>query len=259
MNKLSTQALTSFAYSACAAVVFIACLHFVLPLAADGRETPIGALLIDREFKLYPLSLQNIMWVFFFIGLGELWRRFRQATAERAECAANLLPEDPETVLTIDQLPDIYRAANKRSSLLFLPRLLLRVILQFNVSQSIDSANALLNSSVELFMHELELRYNFLRYVMWLIPTLGFIGTVIGISDALAYAGVADTGSADFLAELTRRLAVAFDTTLLALLQAAILVFLLHVAQGEEEKALNNSAQYCLDNLINRLYEEKQE
>ena len=36
---------------------------------------------------------------------------------------------------------------------------------------------------------------------------------------------------------------------------AAALVFLMHIAQGREEAALNNSGQYCLDNLTNRLYE----
>lgn len=257
MNHLLTRTLAGILPWAFAGIIFVAILHFALPLDTSGRETPIGALLIDREFKLYPLSLQNIMWIFFFVGIGELWRRFRQAKTERAERTAKLLPEDDETILTSAQLPAIYRAANERSPLLFLPRLLRRVILQFNISQSVDSANALLNSSVELFMHELDLRYNFLRYIMWLIPTLGFIGTVIGISEALAYAGVADTGSDEFLPELTRRLGLAFDTTLLALLQAALLVLTLHIVQGEEESTLNSSAQYCLDNLINRLYEER--
>ena len=28
-----------------------------------------------------------------------------------------------------------------------------------------------------------------------------------------------------------------------------------HIAQGREEGALNHAGQYCLDNLINRLYE----
>ena len=36
---------------------------------------------------------------------------------------------------------------------------------------------------------------------------------------------------------------------------AAILVFLMHLTQAREEKALNRTGQYCMDNLINRLYE----
>jgi biopolymer transport protein ExbB/TolQ len=89
---------------------------------------------------------------------------------------------------------------------------------------------------------------------MWLIPSLGFIGTVIGISLALNYAGNADFQDPSLLSELTKRLAIAFYTTLLALIQAAILVFLTHIIQAFEERTLNLIGQYCLDNLINRLY-----
>ena len=80
--------------------------------------------LLDRNSKFmpYPVTVQNIMWVVFFIG-------------------------------------------------------------------AIDKANNMFNSSLELFQHEVELRYNTLRYIVWLIPTLGFIGTVVGIALALSDAG----------------------------------------------------------------------
>ena len=42
---------------------------------------------------------------------------------------------------------------------------------------------------MDLFLHEIDLRYSMIRYVVWVIPSLGFIGTVIGISLALAYRG----------------------------------------------------------------------
>ncbi len=82
----------------------------------------------------------------------------------------------------------------------------------------------LLTSSLELFLHEIDLRYSLVRYIIWVIPALGFIGTVIGISLALAYAGAVDLQDPNLLAELTKQLAVAFDTTLLALVLSAVLV-----------------------------------
>ena len=92
------------------------------------------------------------------------------------------------------------------------------------------------------------------RYLSWLLPTLGFIGTVYGIAITLAVAGNANPEDPALLGNLTRSLAVAFNTTLLALLQSAFIVFLMHLTQGREEQALNTSGQYCLNNLINRLY-----
>ena len=38
------------------------------------------------------------------------------------------------------------------------------------------------------------------------------------------------------------------------LIMAAVLVFMQNLIQGREEKTLNKAGQYCLDNLINRLY-----
>ena len=94
-----------------------------------------------------------------------------------------------------------------------------------------------------------------LRYISWVLPSLGFIGTVIGIALALAYAGVTDPQDPALLGNLTTKLAVAFNTTIVALLQAMVLVFTMHVVQAREERALNRAGQYCVDNLINRLYE----
>jgi len=54
---------------------------------------------------------------------------------------------------------------------------------------------------------------------------------------------------------VTRNIGFHFLLTLLALLLSAVLVFLMHIAQGREESALNRAGQYCLDNLINKLYE----
>ena len=56
---------------------------------------------------------------------------------------------------------------------------------------------------------------------------------------------------------MTADLGVAFYTTLLALLQSAVLMFALHLMHEREERALNRVGQYSLKNLVNRLYEPK--
>lgn len=221
----------------------------------------IAIILLDRNREIFPLTVQNVMWVVFAIGLGELVGRTRDAAAEARELRVGYLPEDERTILQGPELRHIYVKARGASPATggggrFLPRLIQRVILQFQASRSVDQANALLNSSLELYLHEIDLRYSMIRYVVWVIPTLGFIGTVIGISLALAFAGEVDVQDPTLLAELTKRLAVAFNTTLLALVMSAVLVLLQHVVQAREEGALNQAGQYCLDNLINRLYEE---
>ena len=222
--------------------------------------------LLDRNSKFmpYPVTIQNIMWLVFFIGAGELLSRYLQTDREMSQIRLGLLPEDSTTLLRKQDLGGVYQrvketmhpAPGAAEDSYFLQRLLSRCILQFQVSGAIDKANNMFNSSLELFQHEVELRYNAIRYIVWLIPTLGFIGTVVGIALALSNAGSVDNfQDPTLLKQLTQSLGVAFFTTLLALLQSAVLMFALHVVQGQEEASLNRIGQYCLDNLINRLYE----
>lgn len=246
-------------------VILLACLAgAVAAIHAMELYLPdwIAVVLLDRNRETYPFTVQNLMWLVFALGFGELIVRTREAMAERQQLRSGYLPEDERTILQGPELRRIYAAARQSSVPgakaygRFLPRLIQRIILQFQTSRSIDQANALLNSSLDLCLHEIDLRYSVIRYVVWVIPTLGFIGTVIGISLALAYAGSVDVQDPALLAELTKRLAVAFNTTLLALVMSAVLVLLQHVVQAKEEGALNEAGQYCLDNLINRLYED---
>jgi biopolymer transport protein ExbB/TolQ len=231
-------------------LLLVAAMHFTLPETA-------ATILLDRGGLGYPLSVQNCIWVVFAIGCGELFVRFRVGRMEEQQLGSKFLPEDERTVLQARDLGDIYRRVHQSPNALrcFLPRLIQRTILQFQSSRSIDQASALLNTSVEMYLHEVDLRYNMLRYLTWLIPSLGFIGTVVGMGRALAFAGdPANAQNAMLLNEVTRRLAISFDGTFLALVLAALLVFLTNIAQSREEHALNLAGQYCLDNLVNRLY-----
>ena len=245
------QRLAAWGAGLAAAVVFIAVAGLIL---TEGRAAD---LLLDRNSTVfpYPITIQNVMWLIFFGALGEVVIRHRRAGAESEQMGKRLLPEDDETMLRLKDLGAI-RARVRGQEQFFLQRLITRCILQFQSSKSTDRANALLTSSLDLMQHEVDTRYSTLRYLVWVIPTIGFIGTVVGIAAALNQAGAADDyQDPALLGELTRSLGVAFYTTMLALLQSAVLVLAQNMAQAREEGALNRAGQYCLDNLINRLYE----
>lgn len=219
----------------------------------------LAVLLLDID-NTFPTSPQAMMWIAFMIALGELGLRYMAYKQEVSQRSKGYLPEDDKTVLQSGDLPDVYRKvrASPERNYCFLPRLIDRCVLQFQASGSTDQSASLMNTSMEMFVHETDLRYNMLRYLSWFIPSLGFIGTVVGIGRALSKAG-ADGASEDpeLLGTITSNLAVAFDGTFLALAMACVLVFLQNVIQSKEEHALNLAGQYCLDNLINRLYVEK--
>ena len=262
---------------------FVCSCLFIGLLRLSLGESHAGVVLLDSAAETFPFTIQNLMHIAFFLGLGELFVRWRTAAYERAFVSCGYLPEDDETVLQAEDLGDIrsrvHRAFDADRG--FLPYLIDLCILQFQASRSVDQTVSVLNSSLELIAHRVDLRYSNLRYIVWAIPTFGFIGTVVGIASALrnifaapatapasatpasavadsilaqanAAAGAA-TDNVDLQA-VTTELGLAFNTTLVALILSAILVFLLHVVQKQEEESVNLAGSYCLRNLINRLY-----
>jgi len=213
----------------------------------------------DEEGRLIDkhnwFSVQAFMWVAMFTGMGELWIRSRAMRSDQAILRTRLLPEDERSLLVAEDLKPIYVKARGMSRTAVLPALVRRLSMEFRKSKSIDRVNSLLDSSLELFMHQLDLRYTLLRYLVWVIPTLGFVGTVIGIADAMSFAGSGAVGPDQLLGPTTQKLAVAFYTTLVALLQSGVLVLGMNSLQAGEEKVLNDAGQYCLENLVMRLME----
>ena len=264
-DQIPFRAVTLFA-SVLAGIALVGVLSYVFPAGDDS----VGAeLLIDRNTRIfpYPFTIQNVMWLAFCMAAGELVVRHLAGRRERDQIALGLLPEHDQTVLRRRDIAPIHERviASDPDERHLLQRMLTGALLQFRNGGSIDQVNSVIELSLDLYQHEIELRYNMLRYVIWLIPTLGFVGTVLGIAFAMRtagvmFAGVSFTGASigpEMMEQVTGDLGVAFYTTLLALLQSAVLMFAMHIMQEREEGALNRMGQYCLRNLVNRLSEER--
>jgi biopolymer transport protein ExbB/TolQ len=103
--------------------------------------------------------------------------------------------------------------------------------------------------------------YTLVKVFIWAIPILGFIGTVIGLSDAIGnFAGVMSpeaikdsTIMMKSMGGVTGGLATAFDTTLLGLIYALFLTLPMSSLQKLEEDTLTNVDAYCNENFLPRL------
>lgn len=218
-------------------------------------DSPVAALLLDRQrYSIfpYPFTIQNLIYLALAWAMGDLYRRWRAGRRERAFLRAGFLPEDPHAMLQLHELGPIRRrvAELHDSESGFLPALMDLTILQLQASRSVDQAINVLTNALALMGDQVDLRYQMLRYMAWLIPTIGFLGTVIGLSLALH---LIDPANMD-LAKVVGGLSVSFYTTLVALVASAVLAFVQHAVQEQEERALNAAGQYCLRNLINRVY-----
>ena len=229
---------------------------FILVLTLIFPEDSFGAALLlehshDSPFP-YPFTIQNMIHLLFFVGLGELFVRARVGSWETAQLHAHFLPEDEADVLRIEDLGSIRRRVASRfdGDNGFLASLINMAVLQLQSTRSIDQAVSVLQTSLGLLESKVEQRYAMVRYLAWVIPTMGFIGTVSHLGNALR---LVNPDHLDISA-VTTALAIAFNTTLVALIESAILVLIQHVVQTREDAAVGSAGEYCLKNLINRLY-----
>jgi len=238
-----------------ALIMIIVTIIVIILLANLPFSNETKAMLLDYGKEYYPFTIQNVMWIFFWLGFGELIYRVMIASSYNHSLAQRYLPEDEVTMLTTKDTRELYQKVNKRVEIVGdLPSLLKRLILHFQANHSIAQTHEMLNSQIDIKYNTMDTQYSMIRYITWVIPTFGFIGTVVGISASLAYAGGNDPQAGAFLQEITSRLGVAFDTTLIALAMSTVLVFTMHIVQSFEEQTLIKLEEYILDNFINRLY-----
>ena len=89
-----------------------------------------------------------------------------------------------------------------------------------------------------------------IRYISWAIPSIGFIGTVRGIGEALAQADKAVQGD---IAGVTQSLGVAFNSTFIALLISIFLMFLVYQLQLLQERLVFDGRNYVDEKLIQHM------
>ena len=108
-------------------IVWVAALSLILPAGTDSLAAD---LLLDRNTESfpYPFTIQNLMWLVFFIGAGELAVRLAAGNGELAQLDKRLLPEDHQTVLRKQDVGPIYRdiRASDAGGRFWLQRLLAR-------------------------------------------------------------------------------------------------------------------------------------
>lgn len=144
----------------------------------------------------------------------------------------------------------------------FVGRRVERVLRQFETRPRISEAVEFLTTESQADEGRVDASYSLVRVFVWAVPTLGFIGTVIGIGGAVA--GFSETleaassidGMKDSIGSVTGGLGVAFDTTLLALVMSILIMFPSSAVQRLEEVFLTEVDDYCTERILRRLEED---
>ena len=121
------------------------------------------------------------------------------------------------------------------------------------------AANEFALDDSSFYLAASESSYSIPRILIWAIPLLGFVGTVIGISGAVSsFSGVLES-SGDVeaikggIGNVTTNLGLAFDTTLLALFLSVLVMIPLVLVERYESKLLLGIDVFVNDKLLPRL------
>ena len=175
-----------------------------------------------------------------------------------------LLPEDIPVDIREDNVGEFYTHIKRlgfdpRQS--FLLTRIFRGLEHFSVRKNHSETADMLKSQSEIDATMVDSSYVLIKVFIWAIPILGFIGTVLGISDAVSSFGGEMGAAADIevikeqLGQVTGGLSEAFDTTLVSLVFSLFVMFPTSIMQKNEEDLLNKVDEYCNEYFLKRLRE----
>ena len=155
-----------------------------------------------------------------------------------------ILPEDTrEYGRALQSLPD-------RLKEMLLPRVLLSSLERFGSTRNVQDVSSVANSLCESESERLESELSMIRYIAWAIPSVGFIGTVRGIGQALGEAYRAVEGD---IVGVTENLGIAFNSTFVALIISIVVMFFVHQLQLLQERLVFDTQTHVDHNLIRHM------
>lgn len=246
---------TEVAWWITASIAFGSAALFLLILV-PAKDTYFGALFLDRGWVPFAMTL-----LMFWAGtmLVIKWLKYLE---QKSAMLVDVLPTDLSEEISTENLDQFAAGVQKlpeKQRKSFLVNRVLRGLEHFRVRKNAGEVSELLQSQSEIDGNNVDSSYSLLKVFVWAIPILGFIGTVIGISAAVgSFSGsLADSSDISKLKEslndVTKGLATAFDTTLVALVMSLVIKFPMSAMQKAENGLLNWVDEYCNENLIKRL------
>lgn len=232
-----------------ATILFYGTLRFI-------PEHHFTAMFTERGITPYPIVLFGF-WTLFLLQIKKSKIRL-----QRKPLALSILPPDRSFVLTPTTaeavLKRIAQNAETPKDFLLYRRILLTLLNLKNLGRVADVDN-ILRSQADRDNDAMETSYTIANGFLWAIPILGFIGTVLGLSDAIGSFGGVLSADADMssliptLKNVTGGLSTAFETTLIALVIALALQLYSVTIRKQEEEFLDECGEYCSINIVSRL------
>ncbi|MFM8640013.1 MAG: MotA/TolQ/ExbB proton channel family protein [Planctomycetota bacterium] len=220
--------------------------------------------------RSYLLELMNRCWtnwaVVFFSWwcLGILAAKWMKTSVQmRALRAVEIVPRRGDFVLSPGTAGEVLRrikaVADRPKDFILFRRIEMALSNLGNIGEVRD-VGAVLESQADSDASAVDSSYTVIRSLIWTIPILGFIGTVVGLSqaigsftDVLNLAGGDSASIKSKLGPVVGGLATAFETTLVALLAAVCIQLLSTWVYKREESLLDAITDFTNEHILSRL------
>jgi biopolymer transport protein ExbB/TolQ len=198
----------------------------------------------------------------FFWGASTLFVKWRKLLFQEQALDLAVVPQEPDFSLNTESANAVLERTSKlvdsARNFILLNRIEVALCNLNNIGQLSDVSSILSNQS-RIDEQQVATSYNLVRGFIWATPVLGFIGTVLGLGDAIGGFGqtIAGTQEVDAIKEslgrVTAGLSTAFDTTLVGLLATILLHFMTNFLKFRESLFLDQCNDYCQVHVLAKL------
>ena len=209
--------------------------------------------LLLRYFGSHPV--EYIATTMFFVGIAALGVKCWDVLRQSGSLKAKIFEPAPagghpaaHAELLLERLKRLPRSRQDS----YLVRRLSEALANVHRRGAADALDEDLKYLSDVEFARLHSSYAFSRIIIWAIPILGFLGTVIGITVAIANLPTDPDLIADGMANVTVGLSVAFDTTAQALALSIVLMFAQFVTERMETRLLTAVDERAAAELMGR-------
>ena len=212
--------------------------------AVAGMQVPRNFFIIVKDLEqeiCFILSLQGL-----YLCLDRALRHNRNAYLFEVDFLKDIGDESKDigaTLELIEQLEDRFKDAA-------LVKIISSSLRRYVITQNIQNASEAIAPALESMEVKNESDLVVIKYITWAIPSIGFLGTVRGIGQAMGQAELAVAGD---IAPMTSSLGVAFNSTFVALLLSVVLMLAVSLIQKMQDERLVEIQEYCEKFLIRRI------
>jgi biopolymer transport protein ExbB/TolQ len=210
----------------------------------------------SNQFAVVPATF------FFFGGLAVLFLKGKKIKFQQRALSLSAVPAEPEFILTeataASVLARIHSLVDNPRHFVLLNRLD-RALSNFKNIGQVGDVSAILRAQAENDEDQVASSYTVVNGLVWAIPVLGFIGTVLGLSLAIGRFTKTLQAAGDIslirasLQGVTGGLATAFESTLVALTFTLILQLVITFQQKREMAFLDDCNDYCHSHIVSKL------